>query len=464
MSNLVKVIKLKKNLSPSQKTTPQILDTEITETYSETEIPTKIQLKKTPNVSIKFELDDYDQVLLSEEDLGETIEITYKYDIDLLRIHELIRNHFLYDKQTIPEYETQIEKIDKDILFAMTLNEKRKLINRKSELQNKLKDIMNSESWNKYIDKVRDLLISYLEVSTEKSKGIVVIGKKSENKENKEKTKIRLDIIERYINIANNYITINVSRIEKSNVACPVCETLFEDFDIDEDLGICLCPSCGWFRENLAKTSYSKEHGKTSSSNRSDYDDRENFKAAIIRFACKQVKIFHENLEQDLDEYFTSIGIDKGQVIRNKPSINGRKAGVGFQKMIKALTALSKTSSKKGKYEYRKIYSEYYEDAWLIMHNYWGFSANDVMPLMTKLMQIYDATQEVYNSMTKEERCGRDAALNTQFRLYVELLACDFKCYKTDFKLQTSNESLENHQKSWKIMCIKSATKFVKII
>jgi len=463
MSSLVKVVKFRKNTSPIHRK-----DAPLNE-----EIQTNIQIipeedtnelnnkKNFPNLII-FNLDNSDEDSQSEVDLPDSIHITYKNDINIIRIHEVIRRRFSYEKHMLNNYNDQIKKINIDIKYAVSMNESRRMIKQKSELQGKIKDIISSESWTKYVDRVKNLLIAYTQVSTDKSKGIIIVGKRSETYEDKRKTELRLDIIDLYINIASEYITLNVSRIEKLVAACPICETPFKDFDVDEDAGMCICPKCSWFRENLAKSSYNRDNGKTSSSNKNDYEDRENFYKAALRFACKQVKTFHEKLENDLDEYFIGIGIGPGSEIRQKPLIKGKREGVGFQMMIKALTSLSRT--KKKELIYRKIYSDYYEDVWLIMHNYWGFTPNDIMHLIPKLMEIYDVTQEVYNGMSLTERGGRDAALNTQFRLLAELLSCDYECNKTDFKIQTSRESLENHQRIWKKMCHQTRTKFLAII
>ena len=130
--------------------------------------------------------------------------------------------------------------------------------------------------------------------------------------------------------------------------------------------------------------------------------------------------------------------------------------------MLNALIYLSR--DKRALYSYRKGYNDYYEDTWLIMHIYWKFDAPDIMPLMPRLMRMYDVTQDHYKIMTLEDRCNRDAALNTQFRLLVELLACDFPCKKTDFKLPTGPDSLKNSSKIWEKMCLATGEKFHRII
>jgi len=410
------------------------------------------------NIIPCFELDiDSDLV---EDDIADTIQISYKNNINILLIHESIRQKFSYENSMLNTYESQIKKLDILIKNTSNINDMRKNTKDKEVLEMKIK---NLKSWNIYVEKVKKLLLDYVEINFEKTKNAIIIGKKVENEEEKIKIQTRLTIIDKYITIAGEYICLNISKIEKIIPECPICSTSFKDFKNDEDDAICICPICGWFRENLCKNSFTRESGKINLNIKNDYEDEQNFFKAAIRFACNQTKKFHDNLENDLDEYFINKGYKSGEEIRNqKLNKHGKKDGVGFKLMLQALTDLSKT--KEEKYTYRKLYNDYYEDIWLIMHNYWGFAKNNIMYLFPKLKEIYRNTQNEYIQMTSEEKGGRDAAINTQLRLLFQLLACDYKCDLNDFKIPKTRNSLESQQASWKIMCSRTGTKFVPII
>lgn len=418
--------------------------------------PNKLEIN--PDLIPNFDLDlDSD---LDEDDIPDTIQISYKNNINILLIHESIRQRFSFEKSMINTYKSQIKKFDTTIKNTSNINEMRKCKKEKELLENKIK---NLELWNEYVEKTKKYLLDYVNINFEKNKNSIIIGKKVENEDEKNKIQKRLIIIDEYISIASKYICLNISKIEKMTAECPICATSFKEFKNDEDDGICICPICGWFRENLCKNSFSRDSGKINLNVKNDYEDEQNFFKAAIRFACNQTKKFHDKLEEDLDEYFVSEGYPSGEEIRNqKLNKYGKKDGVGFKLMLKALTTLSKTKDEKK--SYRKTYNDYYEDVWLIMHNYWGFAKNDIMYLFPKLKEIYQLTQKEYNQMTPEEKDGRDASLNTQLRLLFELLACDYKCDKDDFKIPKTRKSLESQQQSWKIMCLRSGTKFVAII
>lgn len=408
-----------------------------------------------------FELDTDIDIFQFRNDIPDTLQITYKDDINIFVIHDIIRTKFSHERCMLDTYKENIIQNKEFINNVKSINEIRKIEKENKKLQEKIDDIVLSKSWNNYIGKCKEYLDDYTQVSTEKTKGVITIGKKIETEEDKIKTELRLKIINNYIRIAADYITLNISQQERICAECPQCGTLFKDFEKDEEDSIFLCSKCGWFRSNLAKSSNNNENGKISSGVKNVYEDCDNFRRAAIRFACKQVKNFHEKLFDDLDDYFIKEGYKSGEEIRKQPlNKNGKKNDVGFQLMLDALTFLSSDK----KHPYRTIYSSYYEDIWLIMHNYWGFKANNIEHLLPRLIAMYYATQEVYNNMTSEEKGGRDAALNTQIRLLLQLLSCDYECDKTDFKLPKCRNSIQIQQTSWKIMCKRAKVKFVPII
>jgi hypothetical protein len=423
-------------------------------TVTKTVPETKIVLKE---IDFSVPAEEYDD---EEDNIPETINITYKNHVDIILIHNTIRKKFAFERGKVEDYYKEITDIDNAFRYSMSINDLRKLKCDRLKLMEKIEEITSLVRWNYYAERAKPLLEHYQILTSAKSKSVVFIGKRILKEEDKANIEARISLIQEYINLASEVININATRIEKLVATCPICETKFEDFEVDEDVGICECTKCGWYRENIAKFSCNKDSGRTSSNNKNDYEDRENFQRAAIRFACKQNKSFHPNLELDLDVYFVKLGVGTGAEIKAKPSIKGRKKGVNFQMMITALSYLSKATN--GEYKYREVYSDYYEDAWLIMVNYWGFAPNDIMKYIPELLEKYDKTQEEYINMTPAERGGRNASLNTQYRLLVLLLAVGYPCSKADFKIQ--KESLDNHQRLWKKMCFRSGVKFCEII
>ena len=417
------------------------------------------EIKKEFNSGIDYSYPD-PEIYSEENQDPEIIKIVYKTNVNIVLIHEAIRKKFGFERSKLDEYKEQINYIDNigknDI--KLSINDLKYYSKKKKLLESKIEKIIEGSEWVLYVEEAKPFLEDYYMLFSHKNKSIVIAGKKEENEEDKNNKEIIINLIEGYISIASKYIEIIITRSEKCNIVCPICETNSSEFDIDEDSGICSCLKCGWYRKNISKNFSNKE---ISSTGKNDYEDRENFYKAIIRFSCKQTKIFHEKLEEDLDEYFSKNGIPTGEEIRSREKIKGRKEGLDAQMMLRALSELSK--SKSLKHPHRKIYADYYEDVWLIMNFYWGFEPNDIMHLVNDLMQMYDETQEEYGNLTQEERGGRDASLSTQVRLLLQLWALDYPCLKTDFKLP-QRLSLENHQRLWKLMCQRTNPKWFREI
>lgn len=412
---------------------------------------TTIVEKKEPKSEIDYSYPQA-ETYTEENQNPETIKITYKTNVNIILIHKAIRKKFGFERTKLGEYEQKITEIDNLNNIKLCINDLRYYEKYRKELLSKIDDINNGFSWLAYVEEAKPYLEEYQNLFAHNNKTITIAGKREENKEEKFNSELRINLIKEYTEIAAKYINIIIHRVVKTKMTCPVCDAPFSDFDIDEDMGVCYCLSCGWYKQNISKET-SRGDNRAIPSGKNDYEDRENFLKAIIRFSCKQSKSFHASLEDDLDEYFKSIGILSGEEIRKKKLVEGRKSGLDAQIMLRALSDMAK--NKNPKYSYRKIYADYYEDVWLIMVNYWGFEPNDITHLTNDLMEMYDETQEVYVNLSSEERGGRDASLSTQVRLLLQLWAINYPCRKSDFKLP-QHTSLENHQRLWKIMCNKT--------
>jgi hypothetical protein len=403
--------------------------------------------KKEPKSDMDYSYPEA-ETYTEENQNPETIKITYKTNVNIILIHKAIRKKFGFERSKLAEYEQKVADINLNNV-KLSINDLRYCEKLKKELLTKIEEINSGSVWRTYIEEAKPYLEEYQALFAHNNKTIVIAGKKKENEEEKFNAELRINLIKEYTEIAAKYINIIIHRVVKTKMTCPVCETSFNDFEIDEDVGVCCCLTCGWYKQNISKES-SRGDNRAIPSGKNDYEDRENFLKAIMRFSCKQSKSFHASLEDDLDEYFKGIGIASGEEIRQKKVVDGRKSGLDAQIMLRALSDLAK--NKNPKYSYRKIYADYYEDVWLIMVNYWGFEPNDITHLTNDLMQMYDETQEIYVNLSPEERGGRDASLSTQVRLLLQLWALNYPCRKSDFKLP-QHTSLENHQRLWKIMC-----------
>jgi len=372
-----------------------------------------------------------DNVLL--EDVPDTISVSYVNDFNLLKIHETILRKLRSESNKIPELKLQLKRELSSVQSPQTIIERNKSIRKIKDIQNEIKAIRTESKIQEYLEKSKSYIEEYKRLVPQKrkidftSKKEKVLDEKEENSPNY-KRKIRL--VDRYLNIAQEYIKVNLEQ-KKRNVNKCVCGFDLTDIPID-NFGTQICPECETERYivgfNLHKTD--------TLASRNDYSDRDNFEKALMRYQGKQVDKIPDNLFGDLDKYFSSRGKATSDVIKSRSlDSRGRKKGTNLPILYKALLATG--------------YSSLYEDANLIAHRYWGWKLPDVTHLESVIMEDYEKTQRIYNMLQKQ----RSSSLGTQFRLFKHLELRGYPCSIGDFKVVKMRESIEHHNQMWKEMC-----------
>lgn len=373
---------------------------------------------------------------------------TYTTDLNINKIHEAILSRFSYFHSTIPLIEKQVTLLENEIdPQEKTINEIKEIEHQIKVLKNSLDDYIHKKSLTTYISLTEKLLIEYNEVASNKSKGVVIF-KKAKEKEPPDILDKRLKVIRQYLDIAKDYIRLEIVHKQNIKSICYGCGMDLTNIFFDEEVGFCVCPSCGFEKESISHNSTFKDIQRSNTGNRNNYDDCENFRKALLRFQGKQANKPPPKLYEHLDVYFDKIGKPpRSEIIKLPLTSDGKKKGTTRQMMFEAL---SETNN-----------SAYYDDINLIIHEYWGWKLPDISHLEDQIMEDYIATQQVYNQIPDKDR---DASLNIQFRLFVHLKAVGYPCTKDDFKIQTSRDSLIFHSEMWKIMCEKTGVKYYSVI
>jgi len=382
------------------------------------------------------------------EDPPDLVRGTYSTDLNINKIHEAILIRFKYFEESIDQFKQQLDELyDSTNDSSKPDNEIKLIFQQIEKLKIKIDDYENKTSYNEYINGVNSLLDKYNKVASNDSKGVVFFIKNKE-KEADNIVNYRLRIIRDYLDIAKNYIRLEISQKLNLKVTCPGCGMDLSKIFIDEFSGLSICPSCGYEKESITNNSTYKDTLRLNSNNRNNYDDCENFRKALYRFQGKQNNRPPIKLYEQLDSYFTRIKKPIGSEILKFPlTEDGRKKGTSREMMFEALADTNN--------------SAFYDDINLILHIYWGWELPNISHLEERIMDDYINTQQVYNSILKKDR---NASLNIQFRLYVHLKAAEYPCTKDDFKIQTSRDSLIFHNEIWKEMCEKTGIKFHPVI
>lgn len=250
--------------------------------------------------------------------------------------------------------------------------------------------------------------------------------------------------LEEYLIKTRRYVNMDICCLQPASVDnCPECGgELVEPVAKDQNTH---CSRCF-----LEVASYYTEvsNNDTEIVTKSGYDDRENFLKALHCYQGKQTCSLPASLEQDLDNYFRSYFIPVGSHFRSLPSDEwGRKPGTSRSMMLAALQKIGM--------------NDQYDNLQLICSRYWGWVLPDVSMLESVVMEDYDNTQRVYESLTKD----RQSSINTQIRLRFHLMARGHKCAINDeFKLVSSAESVEKQEELLRVMAARTGLRYHPIV
>jgi len=239
----------------------------------------------------------------------------------------------------------------------------------------------------------------------------------------------RLEIIRKYIKIANNYMPINLIETIPKATRCSGCDYDLSQVHSDET-GCQLCPNC-----NCERNIPSRGHCSSATASmellpnrsRTDNDERENFMRARMRYTGCQKDKFPPDLNDALDHYFE---------VNNLPTSKDIKSGkypvsvLSREKLSDALSAIG---------------YPLYEHMNLIMNKYVGTPLPDTTHIDNLLDLHFDLTQKVVSDLGLPP-------INTQFRLFKHLEMLGEKVHISQFRVPKTRELLEIDQLTWKQM------------
>jgi len=417
------------------------------------------------------------RIMNAEMDLPNRIEASYTDDFNILEVHELIMKRFtLLQGQKITQLEESIKNEQQKLNVPQTLVDKKAILATLEKLKKELERYKSDQDRQEYLAQAGKLIDIYKEIGTTtkiisfktgianwtnkkgSSGSLSWVSNKNKSQdwsnqkgssgsiqETEEQKKIRHATITQYLEIARQYIQIDVIREFPITNNCPGCGTDLTNLIIDDESGIQTCPKCGIEKYTLLRTPIFIEGQKQN--NRNGYDDRDNFYKALMRYQGKQPNRIRNDLTSILDNYFRLFGLPTSEEVKKMPLTEKGTRGETTRELI--YRALSETGN-----------ATYYEDVNLICHLYWGWTLPDISHLEDQIMDDYDKTQKVYESLPK----NRKSNLNTQYRLFKHLQLRGHKCSIDDFKMVKTREILEYHDATWELMTMGAGLPFTRTI
>ncbi len=388
------------------------------------------------------------------ENIPNKIEGTYNDDYNIIHVDEIIRKKLKYENFShITSLRNQYKILESNSLQPQTYVMRDKTLESMGKLKTEITKISTGEKLQIYDSSVKDIIFEY-----RKYNGMVktvffnINDEKSEPESqdkflgeySQEKYKHRVYLIEKYLDIASDYIQIDVTRINDSlSDICMGCgDSLSSILQSDEGTIRCSNFNCQTEHNIIILHKLSKDSSRINVNNILEDESIDNFLRAFTRYQGLQSDYPPENLYEELDNYFINLGRKTGDEIKNLPlNSRGRRGDTDHKMLWMALSEIG--------------HPEYYEDSNLIGNIYWGWDLPDVNKYKELIITHYNITQKVFYQIPLDERY-RTSSLGTSYRLWRHLELVGHICDSSEFRIANNFDSLKIHNKLWRLMCEKS--------
>lgn len=376
-------------------------------------------------------------------DIPNVIKVIFSENYNIIYIDDIIRKKLKQEKNiSISKLKNQYKILEEKNRQPQTHLFRDITIKQMKDIDIEINNIENDIKMNIYNNSVKDIIAEYRKYNGTIQKFYFdnICSDINDNSKKDKNYHKRISLIEKYLDIANNYITLDIVKVNecKENI-CNGCGISLSN-EIISDEGTIRCKSCYTEHDIIIthKNYKDVDHNNVKYSNSTD-DSIDNFIKTFMKYQGLQPNHLPETIYDDLDNYFANLGRPLGDEIKNLPLNNrGRRGDTNHKMLWKALSELG--------------YSEYYEDANLIGHIYWGWTLPKLMQYKEQIINHYNMTQKVFYCIPIEERC-RNSSLGTNYRLWRHLQLVGYECYIDEFKIANNYDSLRIHNKLWKLMC-----------
>lgn len=377
----------------------------------------------------------------------EKLKIEYKNDYNILNLHRRIIDNFESMKNKIILLQDEIDKLEPKLKNEMRMLDRYEIEEKIIAMKDEINDINTNKSKNEYLKKTKPLLLKYKNLKPSITEDNFWKVETYDKEEDKTKLNSRINLIEDYFDIAQDYYPISVYRNMKSNFLCDVCGNSTNNYLIEDGVLVC---ECGLQKPLITTKSIFKDSKRVESNKINNYQDRKNFTKTIKEFQGGVVKEVPEGMFDDLDHYLSSKGVPISTEIRSMPLINGERGqwiGDYGQKLKTSRDLLAEALKKTG-------YSDQYKNIRYICWKYWGWENPDISHLINKLLDDYDRIQP-YIMMAKQKITGEKggSSINVQFRLLVHLRVYDKKYTSADFKTPITPDIMNRCILIWNSAC-----------
>jgi hypothetical protein len=373
------------------------------------------------------------------ETLPSKITGTYQRDYNILHVDGVIRKKLRQDQiVNVAEFRKRLATLRQSINVPQTYVNRQTALNDIKMIEKEIEATESGQHLAEYETRTQEIIAAYRKCSRQVKTIIFDTTTESEYQEMDSDFRYRISLIERYLEIAADYIEIDIVRIDNTpSDRCNGCGTSIALVAINED-GTRRCPECFTEHDVLIMAKLAKDGSRINTTSSADDETIDNFMKAFIRKQGLQNDRPDESIYEELDAYFALCGRPSGAEIRKMPlTARGRRGDTNHKMLFDALS---------------RIGHRCYEDADLIGKIYWGWELKNYMHLQERIRTKYYKTQKVFCQIPPEER-DRSSSLGTQYRLWRHLQLEGVDCHVDEFKIAENPDSLRTHNRVWRLMC-----------
>jgi hypothetical protein len=379
---------------------------------------------------------------LPRSEIIEPMHIEFRNDYDIEKMHKIVMSKIHHDTAEVTILDKKIAELTSRLSTSRSYVDMGNIFNDIKSLEN-LRDVCGrSDRMDDYKNRANKILSIYRNTPRPP------IGVGTGTRGCYYPTEIdleRINVITSFLSLAAEYIKLTFV-CTGYHTYDPIHRCKECSFDLTaiptNSNGCQICPGCSTsnnYRPSFIQSDASSSVVTHRVKHRS-YEDVSNFEKARKRyFGELKPKVDLEKLTIALDQYFIESKyphLTKVEICKQPRDERGRHVDTTIELLKKALKQTGYSC---------------YNDMNFITHFYWGWELPEGSDKEDLIMDIYQCTKDVWNTMTPEEK-GRSSNIPVQYRLFKILQILDIPCDFTDFKMSHSN-NIQQYDNAWRIIC-----------
>jgi hypothetical protein len=357
---------------------------------------------------------------------------------DILQLDEKIKRHIQEETKRVNLYKERVEQIGNELSSGEIPYRTRKQHEEELEtFQKKIYEIETNNLFSEYICMSQKIIGDYMKLVGTPMSISFFGGNKSQTPQNPQTHEKKEDLLQKFLDIAKNYIPIKTFKREVQRKHSCLCgnSTYFTQTE-----NTITCDSCGIEKNIYTIHTNFKDVDRVNLSQKYKYNKKTHFRDTMNQYQGKQNKkidpIVYEKCDQWFKRHNLLLDVEE-DVVGEKERFYRQHKKITKGHIDMALCETGNTSN--------------YEDVNLI-HNYFtGIPCPDISHIESELNDDFDKVAEAYETLKDVDRTN---FLNSQYVLYQLLRRRKEKVDEGDFHKLKTRERLIEHDSIYSKICL----------